>query len=191
LWWKDALNRLQSVFNLETGSGRTMHKQDELFGKFERMLHAANKELADAASERSRVLLGGALVDQCVTQTLRSFLAECKETEGLLDPLSSGALSGFAAKVNLCVALGILPQGDAQVCRKSAKIRNHFAHEIEASFSPKHELLVEEMTSHYSLPHLGSLTLGGRYQAACSAAAVSIVVRWSEDRLGQQRVLHP
>lgn len=168
-----------------------MDKQTRLFERLIETLEASAVELAGpAVSDRSRVLLGAALVDQCITHTLRNFLAECDEAQTLLDPMKNGALSTFVAKINVCVALGLLPRGEAQICRDLAKIRNTFAHEVEASFSDRHLASLERAEKAFRMPHSRSITAGGRYQGVCARLAGLIVIRWNEESLSKQRTVH-
>lgn len=167
-----------------------MTTQAELFTRLGALVQSATTELEAADNDRAMILLGAALVDQCLTLTLEMFLSECHETEKLLDPMANGPLSTFVAKTRLCVSLGLLPAGDAKCCLEIAKIRNTFAHQVEATFSKANISSLEDIEKFLSVGAAPSLSLGGRFQQCCSVLSSWIALRWTTERLAARRKVH-
>lgn len=167
-----------------------MITQQELYQRFASMLSTATDELRSSPSDRASVLLGAAFVDQCVTTTIINFLAPCEATDMLLDPQRPGALSTFAAKVRLCVSLGLMPEVEAKHCLDLAKARNDFAHQIGAALSNSHLSAIERAEKFLQLTIPKTLKPAGRYHGVCSGIALRIALRWTDEHLSKRRILH-
>ncbi|CAH0339558.1 hypothetical protein [Rhizobium sp. CECT 9324] len=168
-----------------------MDKQYQLFDSLSKQLAATAGELDGESKDRARILLSAALLEEVLTTTLTNFLADCSETRKLLNPMTNGAISQFGAKIDMCVALGLLPVDEAKRCRELASMRNVFAHKVNAQLDEKQIALLTAMEDARSYPFPPGLSLGMRYQNACSYLLQWIVLRWSEDRLNEKRLVHP
>lgn len=98
-------------------------------------------------SDRGLVLVGGAFLEEELKVLLRSYLAferssfpsASQTTKVLEDTVSSlfsfsgGPLGTFVGKLNLAFSMGLLEEYEFHNLEKFSKVRNKFAHKIEAS----------------------------------------------------------
>ncbi|WMT90162.1 hypothetical protein [Pelagibacterium sp. H642] len=85
----------------------------------------------DASSDRACAIIGGSYVESCLEVALRTHLLH--DEVAFKDALSRGPLSTFHGKIEVAYLSRLLsPEGrhDIHLVRK---IRNHFAHNLEAS----------------------------------------------------------
>jgi hypothetical protein len=80
-------------------------------------------------SDRTIGILGRAYADALAEKLLHSFLVNGKVSEGLLH--HSGVVGSFSARVDLCYALGLLPEATYSDLRFVREIGNYCAHHIE------------------------------------------------------------
>jgi uncharacterized protein YjbI with pentapeptide repeats len=83
-------------------------------------------------SSRSIVLIGAAFLDVLLEKLINNFLVDIKETQTLLS--ENGPLSTFSSRISSAYCLGLISKTsylDLQIIRK---IRNDFAHDLNASF---------------------------------------------------------
>jgi len=78
-------------------------------------------------SDRGLALVGGAVLDDRLLETLRSFLCELPVAGRLLDEPNS-PLGTFSARADACVALGLIDEAEHAEIALIRKIRNEFAH---------------------------------------------------------------
>ncbi len=78
-------------------------------------------------TDRGLALVGAALLDEKLTQTLRSFFCEEKSAESLLDD-GDAPLGTFSSRTELCFALGLIDEFEYQEINLIRKVRNEFAH---------------------------------------------------------------
>jgi hypothetical protein len=116
------------------------------------------EELGHASSDRAAAIVGAVLVEESLTNLLRSRLGR---DQNLLDQLfrSSGPLGAFSVKINLGFLMGFYT-GDARKELETIKnIRNEFAHRIARSFDfdrikglANNLTMSEKIEFHYSIP---------------------------------------
>ncbi len=98
-------------------------------------------------SDRGLILVGGALLEDSIEALLSSYFAFERSsfpwilttTKVLEDTVSSlfsfngGPLGTFVGKLNLAYAMGLLEEYEFRNLERFSKVRNKFAHRIEAS----------------------------------------------------------
>lgn len=162
------------------------------YAEFLAMLTSVNAELSGAEpTERGTVLVAAAVIEECIGRTLSSFLVDCDETSRLLNPKENGALSAVGNKINACVALGLLPQSEARVCRFLLEIRNSFAHRVEAAFDNKLSNKLIECEKHTKAEVPEGLSMAGRYHLVCTNLALHIALRWDANGRPQRLKRYP
>lgn len=82
-----------------------------------------------AETDRGAAMVGAALLDQKLGETLRSFFVAGKGATELLDG-GSAVLGTFSARIKLAHALGLIDDFEQSECNLIRKIRNEFAHGI-------------------------------------------------------------
>ena len=89
--------------------------------------HVFLKEFQDE-TDRGAALLGCALIDQKLKETLLAFFADEAVGANLLDPLKHGPLAPMAARLNIALCLGLIDRDELRECKLIGIIRNAFAH---------------------------------------------------------------
>ena len=84
-----------------------------------------------AETDRGAALVGAALLDQKLSDTLRSFFVE-GSAAGLLDG-GTAPLGTFSARIRSAHALGLIDDFELTECNLIRKIRNEFAHGIHGT----------------------------------------------------------
>jgi len=78
-------------------------------------------------TDRGLALVGAALLDEKLAETLRLFFCEGKAAEALLKE-GDAPLGTFSARIELCFALGLIDEFEYQEINLLRKVRNEFAH---------------------------------------------------------------
>jgi DNA-binding MltR family transcriptional regulator len=97
--------------------------------EFNAFLEALNKE-----SDRGAALIAATMIDDLLGRCIRAFLVEHEEVERLLDGFNA-PLGTFSARGLAALALGVISEEEYRECERLRKIRNVFAHNVDASFS--------------------------------------------------------
>jgi len=92
------------------------------------LLDALNKE-----SHRGAVLIACSYLDSQLRQILAAFMASGSSAKILLEGFNA-PLGTFSARIAACSALGLLTIQESRECDLLRKIRNEFAHKVDASF---------------------------------------------------------
>ncbi len=83
-----------------------------------------------SSDDRVRVIVGVARLEGLLRELLGSYLADGNGTRSrVLDPTKDGAISTFAAMVDMTLILGLLTAEDTKGLKGLAKLRNVFAHD--------------------------------------------------------------
>ena len=131
-----------------------MHKQD--FGEPEiDALESANKilwEKLDQETDLGVVLVAGAYFDYKMGECIRRYFLANEVAKKLLAP--QGALGTFGAKLDCALCLRIIDELRHESLRKLARIRNVFAHDLNASFSDQS---VRDKVADFADCYLGTL----------------------------------
>jgi mannitol operon repressor len=85
------------------------------------------KEFQDE-TERGAALVGAAMIEEKLKETLLAFFAEPDVGPELLDPVGGGPLSTMVARAKIALCLGLIDRDELQECKTISKIRNAFAH---------------------------------------------------------------
>jgi len=92
-----------------------------------------SKELAQFVAELSRetdrglALVGAALIDEKLRDTLESFFCEGTSASKLLDG-GYAPIGTFSARIQLCYSLGLIDEQEYREISLVRKVRNEFAH---------------------------------------------------------------
>ncbi len=78
-------------------------------------------------TDRGLPLVGTALIDEKLHDTLNAFFIESKSTKNILTG-SNAPLGTFSAKIGLCFSLGLIDECEYSEINLIRKIRNKFAH---------------------------------------------------------------
>lgn len=78
-------------------------------------------------TDRGLPLVGSALIDDKLLETLRSFFCEGRSSNKLLDDLNA-PLGTFSSRVEACFALGLIDEHEYSEIGLIRKVRNEFAH---------------------------------------------------------------
>ena len=78
-------------------------------------------------TDRGLPLVGAALIDDRLTETLRSFFCKVPSTAKLLDD-SNAPLGTFSARTEACYSLGLIDEFEYNEIGLIRKVRNEFAH---------------------------------------------------------------
>jgi DNA-binding MltR family transcriptional regulator len=112
-------------------------------------------ELVSTGSERVVAIVGGALLEEAVDRTLRERLLNMP---GLVDSLLTvdRPLGNMGPKIDLLRLLGAFDEETRIAIKAVARVRNFFAHHLDASFdSPDTEFVkhVKRLTLHEDRTH--------------------------------------
>jgi hypothetical protein len=80
-----------------------------------------------AETDRGLPLVGAALIDDRLTETLRSFFCEVPSAARLLDD-ANAPLGSFSSRTEACYALGLIDAFEYNEAGLVRKVRNEFAH---------------------------------------------------------------
>jgi len=115
-------------------------------GRSKDMLLSTAEDLAAFVSELKResdrglALVGAALIDEKLKQTLRSFFVEGKAATKLLDQ-GNAPLGSMSTRINACHALGLLDDYEQCEIDLLRKIRNEFAHHTHGLTFKEHRVV--------------------------------------------------
>lgn len=110
-------------------------------------------------SDRGAALVGAALIDHRLSDTLRAFMVSPKAAADLLDG-GTAALGTFSSRIKATFALGLIDSHERNECDLIRKVRNEFAHQPHGiTFDdPKISRLCDRLKSDYPgsrAPHVG------------------------------------
>ena len=98
--------------------------RDEDREDFSRFLEEFQKE-----SDRGAALVGAALIDHKLADTLRALMVKSKIVNELMDS-ASAPLGTLSARIKLAFALGLIDAHELNECEIIRKVRNEFAHAV-------------------------------------------------------------
>lgn len=78
-------------------------------------------------TDRGLPLVGAALIDDRLTETLRSFFCESPSASKLIDD-ANAPLGTFSSRTEMCFALGLIDEHEYTEIGLIRKVRNEFAH---------------------------------------------------------------
>lgn len=91
-----------------------------------------------ASSDRAAAIIGGAYLDELITEVLRSFLVGDKKSDKSIFE-GNGALATFSSKIELAYRSGLLSKLEHKSLHCIRRIRNEFAHRlVGVSFRSDH-----------------------------------------------------
>ena len=88
-----------------------------------------NKEFAKE-SERAKVILSAAMLDEALAAVLRAHLVPCPASSDQIFDGANALLSTFSARIDFCHRLGLISGKFARDLHLIRKIRNQFAHNV-------------------------------------------------------------
>ncbi|MDB5316103.1 MAG: putative mannitol operon repressor [Rhodospirillales bacterium] len=88
-------------------------------------------------TDRGAALVGAAVIDERLGETLRAFMVSDKAASPLLDG-GSAPLGNFSARIEATFALGLISEHEHRECHLIRRVRNEFAHRTHGvTFSDK------------------------------------------------------
>jgi mannitol operon repressor len=87
----------------------------------------------NAESERGQVLISAAMIDDLLLRTLTAFLIQGESADRLLSGFNA-PLGTLSARIEMAAALGLINDTERHDATMIRKIRNEFAHTLQASF---------------------------------------------------------
>jgi mannitol operon repressor len=136
--------------------------------RFLRFLPELNKE-----SDRGGVLISCSYVDELLRQTLLAFFIENDNSNRLVEGFNA-PLGTFSTRISAAFALGLISEREFRECNTLRRVRNRFAHHLEASFDMQDiRDLCENLT--YAVP--GTVDARERYTSAVVPLILNLVNR--------------
>jgi mannitol operon repressor len=83
---------------------------------------------------RGAVIISGVVLAEQLGKTLEHYLTDHKEVKKLLDGGVSAPLGSFSARILMAFGLRLIDEKEYRNLQIIRKIRNHFAHNLHASF---------------------------------------------------------
>ena len=133
-------------------------------------------------SPRGMVLISCGFLEEQLRQVLLSFFAENKQHAGLVDG-GSAPIGTFSARIATCHALTLINDDERHDLDQLRKIRNEFAHSMQASFdlqNIKDRCSNLRLKAHdYSFEELGEVIVSsqGQFTTAATALILNLVNR--------------
>lgn len=141
-------------------------------------------------SDRGAALLFAAVIDNELGDLLRRSMVEHKVSDELFD--QRGPLSAFAARIDICLALGLIDEAMHKQLHLIRKVRNHFAHHpVDMTFEdPLLAIPIKNM--HGSRVNLGGTAREqGRHAflttCAYYAAHIDVILNFNAQRRSEGR----
>jgi mannitol operon repressor len=125
-----------------------------------------------AESERGQVLISAAMIDDLLLRTLAAFLIEGESADKLLSGFNA-PLGTLSARIEMAAALGLIDDAERHDATIIRKIRNEFAHSLQAAFGSEH-IKARCAALHLSAKDYGDVVVSPRGQF--STAVTSRVV---------------
>lgn len=91
-------------------------------------------EIARTESDRGTVLIHAQMLDELLSQIISAYLIDAPETRALIEGFNA-PLGTFSARTLMAFSLGTISKEEYRELGLIRKIRNDFAHSIEASFA--------------------------------------------------------
>jgi mannitol operon repressor len=79
-------------------------------------------------TDRGAALVGAAVIDHRLRETIRAFMVSDAAASVLLDG-GSAPLGSFSSRINTAFALGLLSEHEHRECHTIRRVRNEFAHQ--------------------------------------------------------------
>jgi len=146
------------------------------------MLEILNKE-----SHRGAVLIACSYLDNQLQAIIAAFLLTGANADKLLDGFNA-PLGTFSARIAAASALGLLRPAEGRECELLRKIRNEFAHKVDANFDdPKIVALTTELK--YAAQDYNNVVMApfGRFNTAAVGLILSLTNR--AHYVGQKRLV--
>lgn len=143
-------------------------------------------DIAREESDRGSVLIHASMLDDMLGQIINAYLISDQETEALTDGFNA-PLGTFSARILMAFSLGTISKEEYRELVLIRKIRNDFAHSIEASFADArigsrcHELI-------FAAQPYGEVTVDARGRFLTSAAALILKLVNRAHYVGQERL---
>lgn len=119
-------------------NGRRVKEEYPHLKNFFPMLDLLNKE-----SHRGAVLIACSYLDNQLSEILAAFMLESTHAQRLLDGFNA-PLGTFAARIAAAAALGLISADESRECDLLRRIRNEFAHKVNASFDDERVMAITQ-----------------------------------------------
>jgi mannitol operon repressor len=141
-------------------------------------------------TDRGLALVGAALLDDKLANTLRSFFCEGKSAEALLKE-GDAPLGTLSSRIELCFALGLIDEFEYQEINLIRKVRNEFAHSKHGTTfqTEKIRSLCSSLKS--PLPEgAGYSTKDPRFRFTNSVVALTLRLYYRPEHVAKDRRIH-
>lgn len=138
-------------------------------------------------TDRGLALVGAALIDDRLSQTLRSFFCDGKAAGNLLKE-GEAPLGTFSSRIELCFALGLIDEFEYHEINLIRKVRNEFAHSKHGTTfqTEKIKSLCSNLQAH--LPEeSGYPTKDSRFRLVNSIVAVVLRLYYRPEWVAKER----
>lgn len=140
--------------------------------EFLEFLPELNKE-----SDRGQALISCSYLDELLRQTLLAFFIEDDNSNRLVEGFNA-PLGTFSTRLSAAFALGLISEREFKECNTLRRIRNRFAHHVQASFDMQEiRDLCQNLT--YAAQDYGTVTVDirSRYSTAAIALILNLTNR--------------
>jgi mannitol operon repressor len=128
-------------------------------------------------SARGRVLISCGYLDELLRETLVAFFIEDDNSKRLVEGFNA-PLGTLSTRISAAFALGLISEREFRECNALRRVRNRFAHNVQASFDMQEiRDLCQNLT--YAARDYGTLTHDAcdRYTTAAIALILNLVNR--------------
>jgi mannitol operon repressor len=134
-------------------------------------------EVAREESDRGSVLIHASMLDDMLAQIVNAYLISDPETEALTDGFNA-PIGTFSARILMAFSLGTISKEEYRELNLIRKVRNDFAHSIEASFADARIAARCYELTFAAMPY-GEVKVNarGRFITAASALILTLVNR--------------
>jgi len=126
---------------------------------------------------RGAVILSGVVLGELLGKTLENYLTDHKDVKGLLKGGVSAPLGSFYARILMAFGLRLIDETEYKNLTVIRKIRNHFAHNLKASFDDQEvKDLCKLLDAPGMMPHATN-TPAKKYNTVATLLAVILAKR--------------
>lgn len=139
-----------------------------------------------AESERGQVLISAAMIDDLLLRTLAAFLIEGGSAHKLLTGFNA-PLGTLSARIEMAAALGLISEAEHHDATIIRKVRNDFAHSLQASFKSEH-IKHRCAALHFPAKDYGDVVVPPRAQFSSAATVLILNLTNRPHYAGQKRL---
>jgi mannitol operon repressor len=135
-------------------------------------LHELAKE-----TPRGAVIISCVVIGELLGKTIEAYLRDHKDVKGLLNGGVSAPLGTLSARILMALGLGLIDESEYKNLQILRKIRNHFAHNLHASFDDRKIGDLCEQLDASGFPPKASATPATKYKTIATYLIVLLTKR--------------